>query len=149
MSVFVLRSRALLLTPILSILLASAAHGALQDEKKKSQAKPTTSQSPATPARSATEPSARRPPRGRLPAYFSAVVSQKQRLRIYEIQKTYNDKIAAMRLQIHQLLTQRDKEVDSVLTTEQLAQVTERRQAAEARRRSRLKRATSADPGGR
>ena len=141
MFVFPLRFRTLLLTPFLCALLGAGANALQQPEKKPPAGKAVSTQAPTEPAR----PSVRRPPRGRLPAYFSAVVSQQQRTRIYEIQKLYNDKVATMRLQIQQLLGQRDKEVDDVLTPDQLAQVALKRQAAETRRQSRLQR--RANPG--
>jgi hypothetical protein len=101
------------------------------------------------PAASATEndASAKTPPkrafRGRLPAYFSAVVNLKQRQEIYTLQAEYHDKIAALLDQIEELKNERDKAVDDVLTTDQLAAVQQKRDEAAARRAERQAKAES------
>ena len=72
--------------------------------------------------------------RGRLPAYFSRVVSQKQRDAIYGIQAGYADQLAKLESQIRELESARDKEVRDVLTPEQKKQVDAMMAAAKARR---------------
>src|SRR5690348_11207296 len=52
---------------------------------------------------------------GRLPAGYSAVVTRAQRAKIYSVQDKYQKDIDALNKQIEQLLTARDKEIESVL----------------------------------
>ncbi|MCA9174574.1 MAG: hypothetical protein KDB14_08810 [Planctomycetales bacterium] len=75
--------------------------------------------------------------RGRLPAYFSRIVSQEQRQKIYEIQARFNEQVEALREQIVDLESTRDKEVREVLTPEQKKQVDELLAAAKAKRAGR------------
>jgi hypothetical protein len=79
-------------------------------------------------------------PRGRLPAYFAAVVDKKQRGEIYRIQARIQDEVDRLRRKIAELQTASDHEVDAVLTSEQLAEVNKKRAAAEERRRARQNR---------
>ncbi len=74
-------------------------------------------------------------PRGRLPAYFSAVVSPEQRKAVYALQAKYAEQMTALEAQITALKTQRNKEVDAVLKPEQLEQVNKKRAAAAERRK--------------
>lgn len=83
-------------------------------------------------------------PRGRLPAYFSAVVTQKQRETIYRIQARIGAEIEQLRAKIAALETARDAEVDGVLTAEQLAEVNKKRLAAERRRQERAAKSAGA-----
>lgn len=82
-------------------------------------------QSAATPPdKPATQESATNPKlKGRLPAYFAKVVSDKQRDTIYEIQAKYNSQIARLKEQLDELTVKRDTEVEQVLTEEQRAEV--------------------------
>lgn len=75
-------------------------------------------------------------PRGRLPSYFAAVVSQKQREEVYTIQAKYSKQLADLQKQIAELKAQMTKEVDAVLTPEQLEEVNKKREEAAAKRRS-------------
>ena len=72
--------------------------------------------------------------RGRLPAYYSRVVSQEQRTEIYSVQARFNEQMAELRKQLETLAAQRDKEVRGVLTPDQQRQVDEMVAAAKARR---------------
>ena len=83
---------------------------------------------------SAAEGDAKAKPKGRLPNYFAAVVSQEQRERVYEIQSRYKEQLDALMKQIEDLKVAREKEVDAVLTPDQLQKVNEKREAAKARR---------------
>lgn len=74
-------------------------------------------------------------PRGRLPNYYAAVVSQAQREKIYGIQAKYTDRIEELQKQLDALKNQRDDEVEAVLTPDQLAKVVEAREAATAKRK--------------
>ena len=89
----------------------------------------------AAPAAPAAEPAAKKF-RGRLPAYFSTVVSSEQRQKVYEIQVTYFERIAALEKQILELRAKQDQEVDAILSAEQLAEIKKLRAAATAKRRS-------------
>ena len=82
--------------------------------------------------------------RGRLPAYFAAIVSTEQRQKVYDLQTAYAEKIAALEEQIAQLVVQRDKDVDAVLTPEQSAEVSRKRAEAAAKRKARQGQSTAA-----
>lgn len=87
---------------------------------------------------STAEPAAAQPVvRGRLPAYFSAVVTTKQREEVYRIQARVQQQIDELRQKIAALETARNKEVDAVLDPDQLAEVNKKRAAAAERRRTR------------
>ena len=87
---------------------------------------------------------ATKPVRQRLPAYFSKVVTAKQRQQIYVIQAGYRKQVERLQEQLSQLLRQRDQEVDLVLSPDQLQQVQTLRAAAAARRKHR--RSAQVDP---
>lgn len=82
-------------------------------------------------------------PRGRLPNYFAAVVSQSQREQVYAIQARYAKQIDDLQRQIDELEATRDKEVDGVLTPEQLEKVNAKRAEAKAKRAARSKKSTA------
>ncbi len=73
-------------------------------------------------------------PRGRLPMYYSRVVTEKQRLDIYSMQHQYNQQIAELQKQIDQLVTTRNEKVAGILSTDQLAEVTRMVEDAKKRR---------------
>jgi Spy/CpxP family protein refolding chaperone len=73
-------------------------------------------------------------PRGRLPAYYTEVVDEKQREAIYKIQQEYEPKIADLRAQLEKLMKDRDAKVAGVLTPEQQKKVAELQAAAKAKR---------------
>jgi len=62
---------------------------------------------------------AEKKPRRALPAYFSAIVTEEQRTRIYGVQDKYEAQIAALAEQIKGLQDKRDTEIESVLSPEQ------------------------------
>ena len=76
-------------------------------------------------------------PRGRLPAHFADVVTAEQREEVYAIQGKFNDQIAELEAQIASLRTQRDMEVENVLTPEQKERVAQLREDAKKRRAER------------
>lgn len=82
-------------------------------------------------------PVARKKARGRLPAYFSAVVTQKQREAIYKLQSDYEMQLEKLRAEMDKLIAARDQEVDAVLSAEQLAEVNKKREEAKKRRAAR------------
>ena len=76
-----------------------------------------------------------KPLRGRLPAYFSKIVSEEQRQKIYAIQKEFQTKIRAIQLQLATLKKDRDQEIDSVLTPTQRDQIAAIKAAAKEKRK--------------
>ncbi len=73
-------------------------------------------------------------PRGRLPAYYTEVVDEKQRAAIYAIQQEYAERIKQLRLQLGAVTKERDQKIVAVLTPEQQAKVAELAEAAKAKR---------------
>ena len=69
------------------------------------------------------DPAPAKKARGRLPAYYGKVVTDKQREDIYAIQAKFNEQIAELQKQLADLTTQRDTEVEKVLTDDQKAEV--------------------------
>ena len=100
-----------------------------QDAKEKTQAKKVV----------------RKPPRGRLPAYYGEVVDQKQRQQIYDIQKKYRDDINQLKADLQALLDKQRAEIAAVLSSEQAAKVATLREEALKRRREQLAREKTAD----
>ncbi len=80
--------------------------------------------------------------KGRLPAYYAAVVSEEQRATIYKLQEEYHNKLEALKKQhakeIKELDAEEDEAIENVLTDEQKEKVAE----AKAKRGSRSKTAT-------
>jgi len=114
-------------TLLLAILLVAPA--AAQEPAAKAAAEP--SKPPAiTPQKEVKKP------RGRLPAYYGKVVSEKQREEIYLIQAKYNEQIDKLKEQLETLTTQRNGEVEQVLTDEQRAEVARLQAARRSRSRS-------------
>jgi hypothetical protein len=83
----------------------------------------------------ASEP--RKKPRGRLPMYYSRVVSEKQRQDIYAIQAKYNAQIEELEKQLKAITTKRDGEVAKVLSAEQRDEVAKLLRERNERRKSR------------
>jgi hypothetical protein len=78
----------------------------------------------ATPAATApAEAAPTKKSRGRLPAYYGKVVTDKQREDIYSIQAKFNEQIAKLQEQLAELTTQRDTDVEKVLTDDQRAEI--------------------------
>ncbi len=75
-------------------------------------------------------------PRGRLPNHFGKLgVSEEQRTRIYELQAQYGEQIEALLMQIEELRSQRDAEVEQQLTDSQRSRLQELRTEAAERRK--------------
>ncbi len=82
----------------------------------------------------------RRKARGRLPNYYGRVgVSEDQKEKIYAIQATHAEKIAELEKQLKELKAKRDKEVEAVLTPDQLKKVKEMEEEARKKRMERAK----------
>lgn len=89
-------------------------------------------------------------PSGRLPTYYSEIVTQDQRLKIYTIQSGYNTKIEQLEAEISKLEAAMKKEMEAVLTPPQLERLEElakedeiRRQKNEAAKRAAEKAASA------
>lgn len=102
---------------------------------------PAVAPAPAEKPASAAPASAARKSHGRLPAYFATLVSAEQRQKIYDIQLTYTEKIAALERQMVELRAKQSDEVDAVLTPDQMGQIKKLRETAAAKKRN----AASAD----
>ncbi len=77
--------------------------------------------------------------RGRLPAYFSSVVDDRQRQQIYAIQRHYFGQIEDLKAQLEALTDKRDAEVYAVLSLQQRAEVECLEAAAKAKRNAKKK----------
>ncbi|MBL9090270.1 MAG: hypothetical protein JNL96_03545 [Planctomycetaceae bacterium] len=75
------------------------------------------------PAKPAAKPTAKIDRRGPIPVYYGRVVAPDQKESIYAIQDKYQAQIAPLAAQIKALMAQRDKEIEAVLTPEQLTKV--------------------------
>jgi hypothetical protein len=95
---------------------------------------PASAQEGAPAATKKTEKKERAEPAGRLPAYFSQVVSPEQRTKIYALQASYREKILALAEQMKKITAERDAEIEKVLTAEQLEKVTKLREEAAKKR---------------
>lgn len=82
-------------------------------------------------------------PRGRLPVYYSRVVSQDQREQIYGLQAKFQAEIDKLLAQLKQLEEQRDADVRKVLTDDQREKVDALVAEAKARREARRKETAS------
>jgi len=71
--------------------------------------------------------------KGRLPAYYSQVVSDEQRGKIYEIQAQYRERIDALKAQLAALVKEQDEKINAVLTAEQLKKIEDLKAAAKAK----------------
>lgn len=72
--------------------------------------------------------------RPRLPMYYARVVDEKQRQKIYDIQRKYHPQIEALQRQLEELIAKRNAEIEAVLTPQQKAEIEKLRQEAATRR---------------
>ena len=86
------------------------------------------------PPAAAAENGAAKKPRGRLPAYYGKVVTDKQREEIYAVQAKFNDEIAKLQQQLETLSTKRDAEIEKVLTDQQRTEIARLKSERKARR---------------
>lgn len=82
-------------------------------------------------------------PRGRLPAYFSQIVTQEQRETIYNIQAKYTPDIKKLEAQIASIKAQRDGEILDLLTDEQKQKLAELRDKRKRKSKTKKKAKTS------
>ncbi|MGC3966283.1 MAG: hypothetical protein QM775_02590 [Pirellulales bacterium] len=94
---------------------------------EKTEAKPAA----AAEAKPAKTPAADR--KGPLPFYFGKVVAPDQKEKIYAIQDRFQDEIAPLAAKIKELQAARDKEIEAVLTPDQLAKVKQLKSEAAAK----------------
>ena len=83
---------------------------------------PAVAQDEAPPVKAAAAKKEKKP-RGRLPNYYKSVVSEEQRVKIYEIQAGYRDQIAALKAQIEALVKEQSDKITAVLSAEQLQKI--------------------------
>ncbi len=126
-------------TLIVAVLVAAAmtTSAGAQTPAKKPAAKPA-----AKPDAKPDAVKTRKKPRGRLPAYFGKVVTQKQREEIYQLQAKYSEQIDKLQKELAQLTAKRDSDVQGVLTPEQKTEIEQLRR----NRRSRSSAARSSKP---
>ncbi|MFP6752726.1 MAG: hypothetical protein VB855_13685 [Pirellulaceae bacterium] len=78
-----------------------------------------------------------KPIRGRLPAYFSQLVTVEQREEIYSIQARFAEPIAELKKQLKEITDRRDRDVMEVLSAEQQQKLNALKDAARKRREAR------------
>ncbi|MBN2021313.1 MAG: hypothetical protein JW809_00830 [Pirellulales bacterium] len=83
----------------------------------------------------AEKAAAKKPVQLRLPAHYGKIVDEKQRERIYAIQKEYGPKIQELKAQLQVLMDQRDQKIEAVLTPEQRKELATIKEAAKAKRK--------------
>lgn len=69
-------------------------------------------------------------PRGRLPNYFSGVVTEEQRAKIYAIQGEFDPQIKELSLKLDALKKERDEKILALLTPEQKKKIDDLKAAA-------------------
>lgn len=82
---------------------------------------------------------------GRLPRYYSKLVNETQRMKIYEIQSRYLDRIAELEAQLEALRNEQAAEIEGLLTDEQRVEI-EQRRAASVRTSRRAPASDSSEP---
>jgi len=96
------------------------------DPPKEEKAEPSQDaavEKPGEPSIDIDDPKERKRLKVRLPTYYSRVVTDEQRDRIYTIQAKFNSQILKLNDQLKSLTTKRDAEVEKVLTEEQRAEI--------------------------
>ena len=87
---------------------------------------------------------AKKKAKGRLPAYYAQVVTEKQRDEIYSIQKRYSDQLDVLQAQLKSLQEQRDTEIEGILSAEQKEKLNTLRAAAAGKRKAKVADASEA-----
>ena len=104
-----------LVVPVFGLLVASSPLSIGQDKAKKTEKTEKT--------------------KGRLPPYFSDVVSGEQREKIYAIQAKYEDQIKDLNAQLAAIAKKQNDEIDAVLTAEQKEKIDAARAEAVAKKK--------------
>jgi hypothetical protein len=73
--------------------------------------------------------------KGRLPAYYSDIVTETQRVQIYSVQEKYAKQIDALNEQLNALEKQRDTEIEGMLTADQKEKLKKAREDAAAKKK--------------
>ncbi|MEX1039157.1 MAG: hypothetical protein WDZ51_00905 [Pirellulaceae bacterium] len=81
--------------------------------------------------------STRSEPRGRLPNFYTRVVTPQQREQIYEIQQGFAEEIEALQAKLAAVEANMNQEIEGVLDTDQLQQVKKLQAEAAERRENR------------
>jgi hypothetical protein len=76
---------------------------------------------------------------GRLPPYYSAVVTEQQRQRIYAIQAEYGPKLTQVRAQLTKLQQEQEEKIEAVLSPEQAEKLAKLKAAMAGRKKSTAK----------
>jgi Spy/CpxP family protein refolding chaperone len=121
---------------------AGSAEPAGSGQTGKTQATPSTAKK-STGKKAKGEKSAK--PRGRLPAYFSDVVTEEQRDKIYAIQKECEPRINELKRDLEALTKARDEKINALLTPEQKSKIEDRK--AEAKKDREKKEGTESKEG--
>jgi hypothetical protein len=79
----------------------------------------------------------RKEPRGRLPAYYKAVVTEDQKTKIYAVQAKYAAQIEDLQSQLETLRQKQNEEIEALLSKEQLDKVTALKAEADTKKRKR------------
>ena len=103
------------------------------------------------PVKKEGEKKERAEPRGRLPNFYSDVVTEEQREKIYAIQKKYAEELEDLTEQLKALANDGDAEISALLTPEQRDKVAKAAAEAKAKRikaaeEKKLKKEASKDP---
>lgn len=117
----------ILLALVLGALLWTPEHSPLQAEQPAASSADETS----------AAPTKRKKPRGRLPVFYSQVVSGDQREEIYDIQAKYEPDMDALVEKLVEMRNQMQAEIKGVLTPEQLERVQQLKDEAKQRRAKR------------
>jgi len=73
--------------------------------------------------------------KGRLPAYYTDIVTDQQRAAIYLIQAKYQAKVTALNEQLLEIAKQQNDEIENVLTAEQKQMLKKAQEAGAAKRK--------------
>jgi hypothetical protein len=85
--------------------------------------------------------------RGRLPAYYTDIVTADQRQKIYDLQSKYAKQIDALNEQLDALQRQRDGEIESLLTADQKEKLKKARDDGAAKRKKTTDKNVAGDEG--
>jgi len=100
------------------------------------------------PGAAAVDANAKTPAKGRLPAHFGKLgLSDPQKQQVYTVQSKYETQLAALEEQIAALRSQRDQEIEALLSPDQRAILGRIRKDVEDKRLKAKAAAASADPG--
>lgn len=83
--------------------------------------------------------------RGPLPPHYTKVVTPQQREKIYAIQETYEPRVEKLKAEMRALFAEQKKEIEAVLTPEQLQLVAKFAADAKAAQQERIKAAKAAE----